>query len=114
MQVTSKFTATLKPLAKTAAIINPIGKYGESIARYSAETGGEVVAVKGDSYSEALEQLLGNLVGRYSVGFVPDETRLDGKLHRLTVKIKASAHIPKDTKLVIRARHGYIASKTME
>jgi VWFA-related protein len=112
MQVTSKYAATLKPIAKTMGTIN--FRKSESIARYSAETGGEVITIKGDNYSEALEQMLGNLVGRYNVGFVPDEARLDGKLHKLTVKIKASAHIPKDAKLVIRARRGYIATKGAE
>ncbi len=114
MQVTSKFTTTLKPLAKTAAIINPTVPQGESSARYSTESGGEVIEVKGDNYSRALEQMLGNLVGRYNLGFIPNESKLDGKLRKLMVKVKASSRIPKDAKLVIRARRGYIATKGVE
>lgn len=81
----------------------------DTVAYLSRQTGGETVDVRGDEYSDALERLIGNLVERYSIGFVPDEKTLDGRFHKLTVRIKDSTAKNKKRKLKIRARAGYYA-----
>ncbi len=82
---------------------------GENVAYYSAQTGGEIISIGEDNYSAALEQVVGDLVARYSLGFVPDVTRLDGQFHDLKVKVKVPVTLGKARKLVIRARRGYFA-----
>lgn len=74
----------------------------------AGQTGGEVVEV-GDG--DALEQVVGNLMGRYSLGFVPDEKDLDGRFHKLKVKIKDSVLKSRKLKPTLRARSGYYAKK---
>ncbi len=65
-------------------------------------------------YSSALEQIIGNLVGRYSLGFIPDNARLDGRLHKLAVKVRVPASLGKERKVEIRTRRGYFAPMESE
>ena len=95
--------------AKDAAYLS--NRVGDNLAHYSSQTGGEVVDVEGEDYSDALEQVIGNLVGRYSLGFVPDAGRLDGKFHKLTLKVNVPPELGKGRKIVVRARQGYLARK---
>lgn len=76
---------------------------------YSEQTGGEVINVSGDDYSDALEKVVGDLAGRYSLGFVPDAARLDGRFHKLTVKLKVPPSFNEGDKLSVSARRGYFA-----
>ena len=76
---------------------------------FSSRTGGEVIKVHEEDYGEALERIIGNLAQRYSLGFVPDKTQLDGKLHKLTIKVKPLVE-QKSRKLQIRARRAYVAN----
>ena len=78
---------------------------------YSEQTGGEVVDISGDDYSVALEKVVGDLAGRYSLGFVPDTTRLDGRFHKLAVKTKVPPSLNEHDKTLIRARRGYLARR---
>ena len=82
----------------------------EHTAYFSGRTGGEVIKVHEEDYGEALERIIGNLAQRYSLGFVPDKTRLDGKLHKLTIRVKPSLAKEKGRKLRIHARQGYVAN----
>jgi VWFA-related protein len=81
----------------------------ESVAFYSRQTGGEVVNVDDDEFGEALERVVGNLAARYSIGFVPDASRLDGRFHRLKVKVEVPESLGKVGKLEVRARRGYVS-----
>jgi VWFA-related protein len=83
----------------------------DSIAYLARQTGGEVIEVNDRDYSDALEQIIGNLAGRYSLGFVPDEKDLDGQFHKLKVKIKDSVMKKRKLKLKLRARSGYYAKR---
>ena len=83
----------------------------DTIAHLARQTGGEVIEVGDRDYSDALEQIVGNLSGRYSLGFVPDEKDLDGQFHELKVKIKDSVMKSRKLKLTLRARSGYYAKK---
>jgi VWFA-related protein len=92
----------------TALLMNNKSK---NVRYYSAKTGGEVVNVKNDDYQSGLEQLIGNFVGRYSLGFEPDESKQDGKLHKLTIKVKVPPEKGEPRKIEVRARQGYIVKK---
>ena len=100
IKVTGVLANALKPMVPT-----------RQIAYYSEQTGGEMINVKGDDYSSALEQVIGNVVGRYSLGFQPDESRLDGQFHRLTVNVKVPDAQGKKQRILTRARRGYFARK---
>jgi len=76
---------------------------------FSSRTGGEIIKVHEEDYGDALERIIGNLAQRYSLGFVPDKTRFDGKLHKLTIKVKPLVQ-QKGRKLQIRARRAYVAN----
>ncbi|MDQ6786339.1 MAG: VWA domain-containing protein [Acidobacteriota bacterium] len=112
IKVSGAFATTMKHW-KRAVDTAGLSAYrpGENLEYYSAQTGGEIVNVKGDDYSAALEQVIGNLVGRYSLGFVLEENRLDGKFHKLTVKVKLPNAEDKKQKILVRARKGYFARK---
>ena len=112
VQVNGAFWKALKGIDRAIGAAN-LHPYMSSInlEYYSKQTGGEIVNVKGDDYGEALEQVIGNLVGRYSLGFEPDEKRLDGKFHKLTVIIKAPNSQNKKQKILLKARQGYLARK---
>jgi hypothetical protein len=77
---------------------------------FSSRTGGEVIKVHEEDYGDALERIIGNLAQRYSLGFVPNKAQLDGKLHKLTIRVKPSVAPQQGSKLQIRARQGYVAS----
>lgn len=94
-------------------ISNPLSQ-DKNVRYFSEQTGGEVVSVRDGDYSSALEQIVGNLVGRYSLGFIPDNARLDGRLHKLTVKVRIPASLGKKRKLEIRARRAYFAPMESE
>lgn len=83
----------------------------DSVAYLAGRTGGEVIEVEDRDYSDALEQLVGNLAGRYSLGFVPDEKDSDGQFHKLKVKIKDSVLKRRKLKVTLRARSGYYARR---
>jgi VWFA-related protein len=111
IKVSGKFANALKFVGHGIDAANLSPNRGETIAYYSFKTGGEIVNVSGDDYSEALERVIGNLVGRYSLGFVPEAGGLDGKFHELTVKVKLPPELGKSRKLTLRARQGYLARK---
>jgi len=79
-----------------------------AVEYYSQRTGGETVNVTGSDYGAALEKVLGSIVGRYQVGFVPDADGLDNTFHKLTVKVT----LPKSAKSApeVRYRDAYFAS----
>lgn len=61
------------------------------IAHYIArQTGGEYLDVTPEAYASSLEQILQQLHFRYELGFQPPA--LDGKRHKLTVKLSDSAN----------------------
>jgi len=63
------------------------------VAHYIAtQTGGEYQDVTPETYSTGLEQILQQLHFRYELGFQPPA--LDGKRHKLTVKLSDSAKEP--------------------
>lgn len=71
-------------------------------------TGGEMVKVENDDFASALSKVLGDIKARYSLGFVPQA--LDGKEHKLKVRVTPAGVANKSQKLVVHARRGYLAT----
>jgi hypothetical protein len=77
------------------------------------QTGGEEVRVRRpEDYGAALEQVIGDLSSRYSLGFTlaggePD----DGRLHHLKVRVAARDVRGKERKLTVITRRGYYVPK---
>ena len=83
---------------------------------FAKVTGGEAVSVNTpEEYAKGLEEIVGSLTARYSLGFTLSERDLnDGRLHRLEVKVTAPDSSGKKRKLQVHARRGYYAPKTHE
>lgn len=111
VKVSGELARTIKGLGRAISAAKLTYRVSENLAHYSSQTGGQVVDVQGEDYSDALEQVIGNLVGSYSLGFVPDATRLDGKFHKLTLKVKVPPKLGEGRSIVVRARQGYLARK---
>ena len=73
---------------------------------YSEATGGELIGAKKSEIDDRLEKLIRHLRSRYSMGFKPPETTVDGKLH--TIKLTISPTVLKQKgNLTVRTRNGY-------
>jgi VWFA-related protein len=78
----------------------------QTVASYSAQTGGALYDVKDGDFGAALGEVFKDLAASYSLAFVPDSQRLDGKFHSLDVEVH-----PADKAAVrIGARKRYWAS----
>ncbi len=95
-------------------ILKPLGnKLGVSIyntsQRVARETGGEAVRVRRpEDYARGLSKIIGNLTGRYSLGFTLEETEHDdGQMHQLEVRVRARDAKGKERKLQVTSRRGY-------
>jgi len=68
---------------------------------------------KPEDYGTALEQVIGDLSSRYSLGFtLAEDEPDDGRLHNLKVKVTASDVGGKERKLKVITRKGYYVPKT--
>ncbi|HEY3138104.1 MAG TPA: VWA domain-containing protein [Blastocatellia bacterium] len=88
---------------------------GGDVHSYADMTGGEVLNAGNDSAGQKLIELINHLRTRYTLAFVPSNTKRDGKFRRLKVRLAAateqrlSAAGVKD--LALRTRSGYYAPK---
>ncbi|MEK6406357.1 MAG: VWA domain-containing protein [Acidobacteriota bacterium] len=88
---------------------------GGDVHNYAETTGGEVLAAGNDTVGQKLIELIEHLRTRYSLAFVPSNTKRDGKFRRLKIRLAAEREQQlrnagsKD--LVIRTRSGYYAGK---
>ncbi|MDQ3650047.1 MAG: VWA domain-containing protein [Acidobacteriota bacterium] len=105
------FKPILKPLGNWAGI----SIYGTS-QRVAAQTGGEVVRVRRpEDYANGLGKIVGNLTGRYSLGFTLAETEQDdGQMHKLEVRVRARDTKGRERKLNVVSRRGYFMPKDGE
>lgn len=102
-------------------VLKPLGNWvGLSIygsAQYLAkETGGEAVRVNRPAdYANGLNKIIGNLTGRYSLGFTLAEGEQDdGQMHPLEVRVKARDAKGKERKLTVTSRRGFFMPKENE
>jgi VWFA-related protein len=95
-----------------------IGWTGISIAgsarRLAQQSGGEAVHVsRVKDYGTGLARVIGNLNARYSLGFaLAEDERDDGRLHELTLRVKAMDTKGKQRRLDVSSRRGYYMPKT--
>ena len=73
---------------------------------YTQATGGELIGAKKNEVDARLAELINHLRARYSMGFKPPETTLDGKLHQIKLKLSSST-LKRNGKLTVRTRTGY-------
>jgi VWFA-related protein len=95
-----------------------IGWTGISIAgsakRLAQQSGGEAVHVsRVKDYGTGLARVIGNLNARYSLGFtLAEDERDDGRMHELTLRVKAMDTRGKQRRLDVSSRRGYYMPKT--
>ena len=95
-----------------------IGWTGISLAgsarRLAQESGGESVHVsRVKDYGTALARVIGNLNARYSLGFtLAEDEKDDGRMHELTLRVKAADAKGKQRRLDVSSRRGYYVPKT--
>lgn len=93
----------------------PARRGGGDVHNYADMTGGEVLNAGNDNAGQKLIELINHLRTRYTLAFVPSNTKRDGKFRRLKVRLAAateqrlSAAGVKD--LALRTRSGYYAPK---
>ena len=103
----------LLPVAQPA-----IGWTGISIAggakRLAQQSGGEAVHVsRVRDYGTGLARVIGNLNARYNLGFaLAEDERDDGRMHELTLRVRATDAKGKERRLDVSSRRGYYMPKT--
>ena len=105
-----------KPVLKPLGNVIGLSIYGGS--QYIAkETGGEALRVNRPAdYASGLAKIVGNLTGRYSLGFRldDDERGGDGRLHPLEVRVRARDAKGKERKLTVVTRRGFYLPRGSE
>lgn len=87
---------------------------GGDIRNYAEISGGEVLVSNNETVAEKLIKLIENLRARYSLAFVPSNSKRDGKFRRLKVRLASELEQQlrnAGTNLVISTRSGYYAAK---
>ncbi|HZI87161.1 MAG TPA: VWA domain-containing protein [Pyrinomonadaceae bacterium] len=110
---TDRFFLFSYPVLKPASSVLGVSLYG--VPSYLAQqTGGAEVRVrKPQDYGAALEQVIGDLSSRYSLGFtLAEDEPDDGRFHQLKVKVAARDLGGKERKLTAITRKGYYVPKT--
>jgi VWFA-related protein len=102
----------LLPIGKPLAGWMGVSLYG-SAKHLAQQSGGEAVRVNRTSdYSAGLAKIIGNLTARYSLGFSLSEAEKDdGRMHELSLRVKASDAKGKTRKLDVSSRRGYFMPK---
>jgi VWFA-related protein len=102
----------LLPIGRPLAGWFGVSLYG-SAKHLAQQSGGEAVRVNRTSdYSAGLAKIIGNLTARYSLGFSLSEAEKDdGRMHELSLRVKASDAKGKTRKLDVSSRRGYFMPK---
>ena len=102
----------LLPIGKPLAGWMGVSLYG-SAKHLAQQSGGEALRVNRTSdYSAGLAKIIGNLTARYSLGFSLSEAEKDdGRMHELSLRVKASDAKGKTRKLDVSSRRGYFMPK---
>lgn len=95
-------------------VLKPLGNYVgmniyDSAARLARDTGGVNVRVRRpDDYARGLGKIIGDLTGRYSLGFtLAEDEPADARMRKLEVRVNAKDAKGKRRKLEVAARRGY-------
>lgn len=90
-------------------LVNSFDRAAEKVGVYADETGGEVTDTQGHSIVSRFTNLIEHLRARYSVAYAPDNTKADGKLRKIKIKIVNGNKENKE--LTVRAKRGYFVDK---
>lgn len=103
----------LLPIGKPLAGWMGVSLYG-SAKHLAQQSGGEAVRVnRTRDYGTGLARIIGNLTARYSLGFSLSEAEKDdGRMHELSLKVKAADAKGKTRKLEVSSRRGYFMPKS--
>ena len=92
-----------------------MGKLGGApyidIQTLANETGGEVLQDKPANLNTTFNTLVSHLRTRYSLAFVSSNKKRDGTTRKLKIDIVTAAQ-KSQGKLVVRARHSYVAPRS--
>ena len=102
----------LLPIGKPLAGWMGVSLYG-SAKHLAQSSGGEAVRVNRTSdYGAGLARIFGNLTARYSLGFaLSEQEKDDGRMHELSLRVKALDAKGKTRKLEVSSRRGYFMPK---
>lgn len=102
----------LLPIGKPLAGWLGVSLYG-SAKHLAQQSGGEALRVNRTSdYSAGLAKIIGNLTARYSLGFaLSEDEKDDGRMHELSLRVKAPDAKGKTRKLEVSSRRGYFMPK---
>ena len=105
-------TKFLLPIGKPLAGWMGVSLYG-SAKHLAQQSGGEALRVnRTRDYGVGLAKIIGNLTARYSLGFSLSEAEKDdGRMHELSLRVKAADAKGKTRKLEVSSRRGYFMPK---
>jgi VWFA-related protein len=89
---------------------SPVGTLLGSIDSFADNTGGEVMKAKREEVASKLVELIGHLRTRYTLGYTPANSNLDGKFRKLGLKVAPQVE-EREGKAVVRTRQGYYARR---
>jgi VWFA-related protein len=103
----------LLPIGKPLAGWMGVSLYG-SAKHLAQQSGGEALRVNRTSdYGAGLARIIGNLTARYSLGFaLSEDEKDDGRMHELSLRVKAADVKGKTRKLEVSSRRGYFMPKS--
>lgn len=84
----------------------PFGTLLGSIDSFADKTGGEVMKAKRKEIANKLVGMIGHLRARYTLGYTPANSNLDGKFRKLELKVTPQVEA-RESNVVIRTRQGY-------
>jgi hypothetical protein len=81
-----------------------------SVEFYVERTGGEARIVNSENVVAQLEELIERLYLRYSLGYVPSNSKRDGKFRKIRVTVSSEVE-RREGGVIIKAREGYYAPR---
>ena len=94
---------------KVAFKLRPVGNIGGKVNTYADLTGGVVLDTRKGHLETNLTELVDLLRGRYSFGYRPANSTIDGRVRQIKLKVSPEAE-KREGKLMVVSRKGYIRS----
>lgn len=78
------------------------------VAEFTEPTGGEVMQAETRDVNQKLAQLIEHLRTRYSIGYTPTNTALNGRFRRISLRLSDEAQ-RREGAMLVKTRQGYYA-----
>jgi VWFA-related protein len=88
----------------------PFGTLLGRIDSFADKTGGEMMKAKREEIASRLAEVIGHLRARYTLGYTPANSNLDGKFRKLDLKVTPQVEA-REGQIVVRTRRGYYARR---